>query len=90
LTTLTFGQVPFDFSDDFYRANGIDPDKIFERIGDDSFGGIANTAPDANFTDVRNISVTGGYDSGALQFSIVYLVRYFQIHLHLMPQDWKR
>ena len=64
LPTLTFGQVPFDFSDNFYRANGINPDKIFERIEDDSFGGVADTAPDENFSDVRNISITGGFDSG--------------------------
>lgn len=65
LSGTTFGQIPFDFSDEFYRKNGIDPDKLLSRITAD--GGkavIDDSNPREDFTNVRNIEITGGFDAG--------------------------
>lgn len=58
-----FCQMPFDFSDDFYRKNGIDPDKLMGRITADEVKGVSDTTPDADHNNVRNIEITGGFNA---------------------------
>ena len=58
---------PFDFNDDFYRKNGIDPSKIFQRVGtsDPARNGhwVFDTPPtDASKNNVRITQITGGWD----------------------------
>ncbi len=69
LPTITYGQVPFDFSDDFYRANGIEPDRLLDRwIGDDERATM-DSAPDTDHNDVRLLATTGGFNaSGVIIF----------------------
>jgi hypothetical protein len=56
---------PFDFSNSFYLANGIDPSKILNRAGSSTSASafvVASSAPDANHDDVRITETTGGFD----------------------------
>lgn len=70
------GTPPFDFSDDFYRANGVDPANIVSRVGTPARNPAhwvvdgSNTDPD--FNDVRILETTGGWDaSGNLLYYYV-------------------
>lgn len=63
IPTIAFAQKPFDFSDDFYRRNGIDPDKIANRITADGQNAVTDTPPSPDFRDVRNLAITGGFDA---------------------------
>lgn len=59
---------PFDFSDDFYLANGINPENIVNRVSPDSPDGccVADDPNDPEHVSPRIILTTGGYDaSGA-------------------------
>jgi hypothetical protein len=56
---------PFDFSDSFYLANGINPNAIQSRVGTSTSASAfvvdnSNTNPDRN--DIRIIETTGGFD----------------------------
>jgi hypothetical protein len=56
---------PFDFSDAFYLANGIDPTKIQARAGTSTSASAfvvdnSNTNPDRN--NIRITETTGGFD----------------------------
>jgi hypothetical protein len=56
---------PFDFSNSFYLANGIDPSKIMDRVGGPTSASAfvvdnSNTSPDR--TDIRITETTGGFD----------------------------
>lgn len=62
---------PFDFSDNFYRANGINPDLIGERAGNPDRNPLhwvvdnSNTNPDRR--NIRILETTGGFNnSGSL------------------------
>ncbi len=64
-------QPPFDFSDPFYRANGIDPARIRERAGNadrnPAHWTIDNTNTDPNRRNIRILETTGGFNnSGSL------------------------
>jgi hypothetical protein len=54
---------PFDFSDSFYRTNGIDPSKIRIRVSGADGNSVVAQAPDANHRNVRVTSTTGGFDN---------------------------
>lgn len=60
---------PFQFSDEFYLENGIDPTKIIDNlVFPDAKAGSDRTrgdepAPNASFNDVRIIETTGGFDA---------------------------
>jgi hypothetical protein len=56
---------PFDFSNSFYLANGIDPSKILNRVGTSTSASAfvvdnSNTNPDRN--NIRITETTGGFD----------------------------
>jgi hypothetical protein len=64
---LLRNEPPFDFNDDFYRKNGIDPSKIFQRVGtsDPARNGhwVFDTPPtDRSKNNVRITQITGGWD----------------------------
>jgi hypothetical protein len=56
---------PFDFSDAFYLANGIDPSKLANRVGTASSASafvIDNSNTNPNRTNIRIIEMTGGFN----------------------------
>ncbi len=59
---------PFQFSDDFYLENGIDPTKLVDKlVFPDAREGFDRTrgdeaVPNSNFNDVRITETTGGFD----------------------------
>src|SRR5262245_38409710 len=66
----------FDFNDDFYRKNGIEPNKIIQRVG---IPGVRladwvqdSSGTDPNRRDIRVRQITGGWDmSGNLIYYVV-------------------
>ncbi len=61
------GTVPHDFSDSFYRANGIDPaglTLLVTQRGGGAGAVIEDEAPDPSRSNVRIIATNGGYDAG--------------------------
>src|SRR5262249_32273048 len=55
---------PFDFSNAFYLANGIDPSKILNRVGSANSASAfvaENSSPDANHDNIRITEMTGGF-----------------------------
>jgi hypothetical protein len=64
---------PFDFSDAFYLANGINPANILNRVnGMDGNSVIDNRVPGPNFRNVRIINTTGGSDGdGSLFYYVI-------------------
>src|SRR5690242_9599684 len=59
----------FDFSDSYYRANGIEPTKVINRVnGNDGISIVAHTSQ-SNRRDVRALLTVTTYDhSGNLYF----------------------
>ena len=62
---------PIDFSDDYYRANGINPDAIRERVGNPDRNPahwiVDNSNTDPTRRDIRVLETTGGFNnSGSL------------------------
>jgi FtsP/CotA-like multicopper oxidase with cupredoxin domain len=53
----------FDFSDESYRQQGLDPEKIRSRISPDSGLAVLNPCPDPARRGVRALEVRGGYDA---------------------------
>ncbi len=61
------GTVPYDFSDRFYRAHGIDPAGLTLRVTERGGGAgavIEGKAPDPTRSKVRIIATNGGFDAG--------------------------
>jgi len=68
---LLRNEPPLDFSDDFYRKNGIDPDKIFQRVGTmkgemqgrpTDHWAVYPAVTDSSRTGIRINQITGGWD----------------------------
>lgn len=73
---------PFDFSDAYYLANGVNPANILNRVnGMDGNSVIDNAVPGPNFRNVRIINTTGGTDVGGSLF-------YYVINGMLMPNSF--
>ena len=56
---------PFDFSNAFYLANGINPSNIQQRVGTSNPASafvVEQSSPDANHTNIRITETTGGFD----------------------------
>jgi hypothetical protein len=56
---------PFDFSNSFYLANGIDPSKLLQRVGTTGSASAfvtESSAPDANHSNIRITETTGGFN----------------------------
>lgn len=78
---------PFDFSDAFYRSNGIVPENIGERAGTPARNPlhwtVDNSNTDPNRRNIRILETTGGWnDSGNLI--------YYSIMGTLMPSAFER
>lgn len=58
---------PFDFSDSFYRSNGIDPTKISERAGNPDRNPAHWTVDNSNIDparrNIRILETTGGFNN---------------------------
>ena len=57
------GVPPFDFSDSFYLANGIDPSQIHNRVSGTDGNSVIAPASDPDHRNVRVVSTTGGFDA---------------------------
>jgi len=58
-------QPPFDFSDSFYLANGINPANILHRAGSSTSASafvVDNSNTDPNRDNIRITEMTGGFD----------------------------
>ncbi len=56
---------PFDFSNQFYLQNGIDPSKILDRVGSSASASafvVENSNPDPTRDNIRITETTGGFD----------------------------
>jgi len=56
---------PFDFSNSFYLANGINPSNIQQRVGTSNPASafvVENSSPDADHTNIRITETTGGFN----------------------------
>ncbi len=56
---------PFDWSNSFYLANGIDPSLIQNRVGSANPASVAvvePSSPDANHNNIRITETTGGFN----------------------------
>ncbi|MCA1593728.1 MAG: hypothetical protein LC754_13975 [Acidobacteria bacterium] len=78
---------PFDFSDTFYRANGIVPEKIRERVGNPDRNPLHwtfdNSNIDPNRRNVRVLETTGGWNNSG---NLIY----YSIMGTLMPDSFER
>src|SRR5262245_44490473 len=64
-TTPSVSGPPFDFSNSFYLANGIDPSKIMNRVGTPSSASafvVDNSNSDPTRDNIRITETTGGFD----------------------------
>lgn len=69
---LTGSGPPFDFSDAFYLANGINPANICSRVNGMGDSVIDPHVPGPDFRDVRVINTTGGTDNnGNLLYYVI-------------------
>ena len=60
---------PFDFNDNFYRENGLEPDRFATRIDPQGVSATSGSSIDSTRNDTRILEVNGGYDSvGALLY----------------------
>jgi hypothetical protein len=73
-STATGDRAPiFDFSDAFYRTNGIDPAKLVgRRSGTDGLS-VPAKAPDANHRDVRVLFTLPAYDTSGKRWFFTVL-----------------
>jgi len=72
---LTGSGPPFDFSDAFYLANGINPPHILNRAnGMDGNSVFDNAVPGPDFRNVRITNTTGGADNNGnlLYYCLLY------------------
>ena len=56
---------PFDFSNSFYLANGINPSNLLNRVGTSTSASafvVEPSSPDANHTNDRITETTGGFN----------------------------
>jgi len=54
---------PFDFSDDFYRENGIAPESIVNRVNGADGVSVFDITSDPDRRNIRVIETTGGYEA---------------------------
>jgi hypothetical protein len=78
---------PFDFTDQYYRANGIEPTRLLQRVGTSTNNALnwttcqtGDPAPCPNTDNTRNqtraLQTTGGFsfDGGLLYYSIMAFI----------------
>ena len=77
-------QPPFDFSDSFYLANGINPANILHRVGSSTSASafvVDNSNTDPNRNNIRITETTGGFDHDGN-------VLYYTINGFVMPNTF--
>ena len=80
---LRYNPPPFDFSDDFYRINGIDPTQIPMRVGNpdrpQEHWALDSSNTDPTRREVRVKETTGGFDKDGhlIYYSIMGIIRPF-------------
>lgn len=68
-STLSDNPPPFDFTDRFYKANGVNPNRILGRVSGTDGISVVDQAPDRNHRNVRVTLTIPTYDhSGNLYF----------------------
>ena len=86
-STASGSPPPFDFSDSFYRANGIVPEKIGERAGNADRNPLHWTFDNSNLDpkrrNVRILETTGGWNNSG---NLIY----YSIMGTLMPDSFER
>jgi len=66
------GTPAFDFTNDFYVANGIEPGAIVDRLVGQDARSVVDVSPHPDFTDTRILETTGGFDhKGNLLYYVV-------------------
>lgn len=75
------GVPAFDFSDDFYRANGLNPDAIVDRLEGQDARSVVEASPHPDFTDVRIVETTGGFRHNGNLF-------YYPVNGKVMPNTF--
>lgn len=72
----------FDFTDDFYREHGVNPDRIVERVtGEEKGKSVKYASPHADFTNVRILEITGGFSNNGL-------LMFYPINGKLIPESF--
>ncbi len=68
-----YNRVPaFDFTDEFYRANGINPEKLLNRVNGTDGVSVVDASPHPDFRDVRIVETTGGFKhNGSLLYYVI-------------------
>jgi len=67
------GVPPFDFSDSFYRSNGLDPAQLVGRVNGADGRSVVATTTDSRHRNVRVTSTAGGFDhEGNIVFFAVF------------------
>src|SRR5262249_61530045 len=67
------GVPPFDFTDNYYLAHGINPANILGRVDGTPPVSVADDSPDPDRRDVRVLETTGGFDaSGKLLYYNIF------------------
>lgn len=62
-TQRTSFHAPFDFTDEFYRENGIDPDKLINRVTPENPSAVLGLSQDPTRNHTRILELFGGYDA---------------------------
>jgi hypothetical protein len=77
-----FDKVPaFDFSDDFYLQNGINPAVIVDRLVGQDARSVVDDSPHPDFADVRILEITGGFKHNSNLF-------YYSVNGKAMPNTF--
>ncbi|NIV98371.1 hypothetical protein GWN26_04145 [Candidatus Saccharibacteria bacterium] len=77
-----YDKVPaFDFADNFYLQNGIDPNAIVDRLVAQDNRSVADVSPHSDFADVRILETTGGFDHTGS-------VLYYAVNGKVMPNTF--
>src|SRR5262249_44333744 len=81
---------PFDFSNSFYLANGINPSNIQQRVGTSTSASafvVESSSPDANHTNDRITETTGGVDRSG---NVLYYTINGVVNPHTFTHDTAR
>jgi hypothetical protein len=57
------GEAPYDFSDEFYTRNGLDPSKLLNRVNGHDGVSVPDGTTDPTRRDIRVIETTGGFNN---------------------------
>ncbi len=62
----------FDFADMYYRANGVEPTALVDRLEGQDGRSVIDASPNPDFSDTRILETTGGFDhKGNLLYYVI-------------------